>query len=572
MKAGFLGLCLLVAAAAAQEESPGVPEGPAFDPADSPVRWSGQAWQIGNKAALRGQFEKYLEVSVGEIRTLEDYDRVMDRIMQMLPAGKIDAEKLDSAFSLLPQAAAYTADGNLGVALAAKILGAWRAQRQLPRLAAAAASLEELRQELARDAGAPDAGSVAAAGLLPTGQRLAAITALIGTSRSTGELSPVEARGEFQTLIVRLFLQRRFRHVLVASAFYRNIFDDFDSRLRLPSEAKALFGHISDIPPTMNALDALARAAMSRAGENIAGIGALVGQGALQAAASRLTEAFVAGEHVPAVTGFPREDRQRILVFARAGNRLQDAIEARDYDGVEQLAEEARKTAKDFDARPALDAAQAAREESRAHLGRARTAAAEGDSGTFEREVRMAAETWPGNPDLAEFSGERFGTDAVRLRALDELDRLMEKGDRGEIFRQRAKFLAATGSDSGRRAKLEEALAAVTGVRDILRRARAMQQQGDSAGAWESLQQAAPQHPGNEEIGRMRDELAKGGAAAFVGLLDQGARYEAAGDYRRALTTYRSLQRQYPQSRLAKEKVRETTPRVPPDPPPAQEP
>ncbi len=572
MKAVLSGLCLLLAAASVRGEAPGVLEIPPFGPAAAPVRWIGHTWQIWNKPALRGQFEKYLEASADEIQSLEACDRVMDRILQLLPAGKIDTENLDAAFGLLPRLSAYTADNNAGDAIAARILAAWRAQRQLPRLEAAAGLLGQLRQELEPAGATPGVQQAAASGLVSADRRLAAVNALIEASRNTGELSPAEARSEFQTLLVRLFLQRRFHHVLVASAFYRNIFDDIDARLRLPLEARSLFERMSDIPPTMNSLDALSHAAVHRAGDTLAGVENLVDQGALQAAANRLTEAFVIGEHVPAVGRFPSEDRQRILVFTRAGNRLQDAIDARDYAGVEPLVEEARKAAKDFDPSQPLREAQAARDKSSAHLERARAAAAAGDSGPLERELRLAADTWPGNPGLAEFSGESFGTEIIRQRALAELDQLMKKGDRGEIFRQKTKFLAATTSDEGRRAKLDEVLAAMTGVQDILRRARAMQQQGDSAGAWESLQQPLRQHPGNEEIARMSDELAKGAAATFVHLLEQGTRHEAAGDDRKALSIYRDLRRQYPQSRLAKEKVRETAARIPPDPLPSEEP
>ena len=124
----------------------------------------------------------------------------------------------------------------------------------------------------------------------------------------------------------------------------------------------------------------------------------------------------------------------------------------------------------------------------------------------------------------------------------------------------------AAASDPARRAKLEELIGGVEGVQDSLRRARALQQQGDSAGAWESLQQAARQFPGDADIARMSEALAEGGAAAFVRALEQGAKWESEGDYPRALQRYRDLQRQYPQSRLAKEKARAAAARVPPEP------
>ena len=552
MKAGLLGAFLLAAAAA---------RGAAFDPANEPVRWIGQTWQIADKPAQRARFERYLAASPEEIAALEVYDSLLDRIPKMLAAENIGAETLDGAFAMLPRASAFAADDGLADALAARILAAWQAQRQAARMEAAEASLDKYRQELA---GAPDPPPP---GAVPRERQIAAVDALLLASRDTAEIAPADARGDFQTFVAELFLRRRFRHVAIATAFYRNIFDDADQRLRLPSEGRELFGRLSDIPPTMGAMDTLARAAARRAEAAVSGVGPLAAQGKLHAASNRLAEAFAFAEHTPPVARFPSADRQRLLAFARADHRLHDAMDAKDYGNAARFAEEARGASPDFDPRPIVQAAQAAKDKSNARLERARAAAASGDSATLAGEVRAAAEMWPSNPGLTEFSGEKFGADTVRQRALEELDRLIEQNDRAEIFRQRAKFMDAASSDPARRAKLEELIGGVEGVQDSLRRARALQQQGDSAAAWESLQQAARQFPGDADIAQMSNTLAKGGAAAFVRALEQGAQWEAKGDHKRALQCYRDLQRQYPQSRLAKEKARAAAARVPPDSP-----
>ena len=38
------------------------------------------------------------------------------------------------------------------------------------------------------------------------------------------ELSEIQAKVEFQALMVQFFLQRRFQHVLMATRFYRALF------------------------------------------------------------------------------------------------------------------------------------------------------------------------------------------------------------------------------------------------------------------------------------------------------------------------------------------------------------
>ena len=54
---------------------------------------------------------------------------------------------------------------------------------------------------------------------------------------------------EFQALIVQHFLQRRFQHVIIGTRFYRNIFADGDSQLRIGEDAKSLFSKTSGLPP-----------------------------------------------------------------------------------------------------------------------------------------------------------------------------------------------------------------------------------------------------------------------------------------------------------------------------------
>jgi hypothetical protein len=564
---------------------------PVFDPANDSVTWNGQLWQVDNNRVFRARFEKYLNAPATEIEAQAAYDKVVARIMDLLAAGNISNRNLDEAFRLLPQAASHSEDANLCDAIANQVLGAWQSKRQIARLDAANQSLEDDRkrhewntrvsaQNSALDNAPKDAVAAAewakqrelerTARMQPHAQRLTEVNSLLTANRAKSELSALQARIEFQTLLVQLFLQRRFRHVLIGSRFYRSIFDDGDNQIRLGEESKSLFSKISEIPPTVTSLDALANEAIRDVREGVEAVEFLLQKDELQSASQRLGESFAVGEHLPEIQQFPRPDRQRVLEFTRRANQLLSALEVKDYTRAEQLVNELQETAKDFDPSQPLTAVQTARNVSRMHLARARNAALGGDAETLERELRAATEIWPNNPDLANVSGQIFEQTDVQQQALLELDRLMEQGDHRAIFRQNAKFIAATALHPERQEKLGKILAQMGEIEGALQRAREIQQRGDAFGAWESIQIASVKYPEDTEINRLRADLASGGAATFVQSLNKGGDLEARGEYGAALAWYLDAHRQYPPSQFAQERIDALAVRVLPGASPAK--
>lgn len=563
---------------------------PVFDPATDSVTWNGQRWQVDNNRIFRARFEKYLNAPATEIEAQEAYDRIIGRIMHLLSAARVSDRNLDEAFRLLPQAAAHEADANLSDALANQVLGAWQAQRQAGRLAAANESLEEDRrrhewnlrlsaQGSTLDSPPRNAAAVAewakereaqrAARLQPHTQRLAEVNALLNANRAKSELTSLQARLEFQSLLVQLFMQRRFRHVLIGTRFYRSIFTDGDNQIRLGERTQNFLAGLADLPPTTTTLETLANEAIRDVREGVRSVEFLLEKDELQSATLRLGESFAIGEHLPEIQQFPRADRQRILEFARLSNQLLSALEVKDYTRAEEMVTELQATAKDFDPSQPLTAVQTARNVSRMHLARARNAALSGDAETLERELRAATEIWPNNPDLADVSGQIFAQTDVQQQALLELDRLLEQGDHRAIFRQSAKFIAATALHPDRQEKLGAILEEMTGIEGSLQRAREIAQRGDAAGAWESIQIAAEQYPEDTEINRLRADLSSGGAATFVQALNKGDDLAARGEYGAALAWYLDAHRQYPPSQFAREKIDALAARILPGSTPA---
>lgn len=312
---------------------------------------------------------------------------------------------------------------------------------------------------------------------------------------------------------------------------------------------------ISKLVSSLSQIDTLANEAIRDVNEGVEAYKFLLEQGELNSATERLAETFALGEYMPSVRLLPRSDKRRALEFTQKANELLAALEVNDLTLAEKLVGEISALARDFNTSKPMAKIETAKTISSMHLAKARNAAVAGDKATMETELRTATEIWPRNPDLASVSGQIFKQTDVQLQSLEELDQLIERGELRGILRQSAKFIAATATDPARQQKLKTILEEMTAIEAALQRAREIQQRGDAAGAWESIELASAKYPQDNEINRLRADLASGGAATFVQALNKGGDLERRGDYGAALAWYLDAHRQYPPSRLAQERI-----------------
>jgi len=312
---------------------------------------------------------------------------------------------------------------------------------------------------------------------------------------------------------------------------------------------------LSKLVSSLSQVDSLANEAIRDINEGVEAYKFLLEQGELNSAVERLAETFALGEFMPSVRLLSREDKRRALKFTQMKNELLAALEVNDLTRAEKLVNDMTEMATDFDASKPLAKIETAKTISAMHLAKAKNAAVSGDRAAMESELRAATEIWPRNPDLAEVGQNIFRQTDVQQQALIELDRLMEQGDHRAIFRQSAKFIAASALYPERQERLGKILEEMTEIEGSLQRTREIQQRGDAAGAWESIQLAAVKYPEDNEINRLRADLASGGAATFVQALNQGDELEARGEYGAALAWYLDAHHQYPPSRFAQEKI-----------------
>ncbi len=167
-------------------------------------------------------------------------------------------------------------------------------------------------------------------------------------NRAKRELSELQTKMEFQALIVQFFLQRRFQHVLMATQFYRAIFGDGDTTLKLGGDAKKMFDTTTGMPPTVSVLDSLAREAMRDAREGVEAYKFLLSKNELESATKRLAEAFAVGEYMPELRTLPRDDKRQALAFTQKSNQLISALEVKDYTLAEKTRQGPRNDGQGF--------------------------------------------------------------------------------------------------------------------------------------------------------------------------------------------------------------------------------
>ncbi len=374
-----------------------------------------------------------------------------------------------------------------------------------------------------------------------------------------GGLSETQAKIEYQSLLVQLFLQRRFHHVIIGTRFYRSLFGDGDSRLNLPESAQNPFGKASNIPLTIATLESLSNEAMREVQTGVQAFHKLVDLGEIRSASERLRDALLVGEFMPEVRTVPFERKRAVLAFVQKTTQLLESLEVKDYTLASDLLngpKGLRTTAPDFDATKAVAVIDTARNAAQLFLAKARNAAISGDKSGFEAALKEAASIWPNNPELAEIAGKAFAQGDQMAQALIELDQLIAQKNLRRIAEEAGRFLAATQTaPPEKQAVLKKILGDFKSVEAALMAAQEMDRQGNPAGAWESVDRIAQKFPDDLQLSQAR-ALYTTRAAEFVRTVQLAQEREKREELAPSLAWYLKAQRLYPKSDLAEEALK----------------
>jgi len=569
------------ASATAKPVSPLGNEIPVLDPTTEIMQFNGKSFSVSNNRIFQARFEKYLNAPEASGKEDKDYRALIDRILQLLAPGSATPQTVDAAFKVLPHAGRFDIDARLCDSLADAVYSVWQAQRNQARLTSANAALEEARKThewnlqsvtddvkikapprpSAAGGAAPPAepagGNVAGVAnnqdfkAQPYATRLAETMASIKANQIKRELSEVQAKVEFQGMMVQFFLQRRFQHVLISTRFYRALFTDGDTKLNLGKDATDLFKRGTGMPPTVSVIDSLANEAMRDVREGVKAFEFLLEKNEMQGATMRLQEAFVVGEYMPEIRLIPRDKKRQCQDFAQKSYQLISAIEVLDYGRAGELVADLKKVANDFDDSKPMAAIEGARVQARAYLAKAKQAALANDQVKFEEALTAAARVWPRNPDLKDVSEKLFDQGDVMQKTLLDFDQLLSQKNYRLIWEDKFRFGAAVGFSPERKVKMEKVMANMELIERALADATVRGQQNDYPGAWETLEKAFEDFPEDQNLNQQRADMTTK-ASDFVRAIKDAEEMERREQTGASLALFLKAQKIYPASKFAR--------------------
>jgi hypothetical protein len=540
------------------------------------LKFSGQTWSVADEALFARRYEKFLSTPEEDVDQDAAHRMILNEITALLEPSKLKPQSLSEAYRLLARAANFPGDSRLCDTLSGAIYGIWQSRRSQGQLAEANRILEEERartlRSMSTSAGnAQNTANAKSASFQSAQQNSGAATqafraasreensAAIKANNAKVELSELQAKVQYQGLLVQLFLQRRFHHVLIGARFYQALFSDGDSRLNLPDSVQSPFPKTaSPANASVVNLESLANGFIKEVQTGVAAFSKYYEQSKLKAASESLRETLVLGEFMPELRTLPFGQKKRVLSFLQASRRLQEAIAAKDYTAASDIISAdggLAQTAADFDAASHLTRIGTARTTAGLHLAQARAAANSGDRDKFESQLKLAAAVWPTNPELLETTRTAFLSTEAAGAARSELERLLSLRAYRLIAAQPERFLAAArGLPEELQNETRAAMEKIKALDAALKTAEQMDVEGNSAGAWETLAGSARNFPEDPEINQALARYTPK-AADFVRFIRNAEKHAASAQHATSLAWLLKAQRLYPPSSLAAELI-----------------
>ena len=568
---------------------------PKLDPGNNIVSWNGQNWNIANQTLFRARFEKFLNAPEQTDVEFQAYQGVMRQIADKLNPIDFKPSNLDDAWVLLKKASNYPIDAGLSGALADIIYTCYLAQGERDRLKASEIATRKdretsewnymvgreciaarsslrvksvpprlVRHEVDGGGGDKDDGGSSTEQdlfLEHSNRDIGEQNTNINASILKQGLTIVQAKLEFQSFILQLFMQRRFQHVVIGTNFYRNLFGDGDTKLQVNQRAQDLLTGGSGLPATLGLLQSLSVEAMRDAKEGADATVFLMSENKLNAATEQMQQAFVEGEYMPDLRNISRDAKGKLADYIHKGNRLLTAIDAKDYDTAEGLTKSLQAMATDVDVTQPRTAVAAVKNASALHLAKAQNAAMAGDRATFEAELKAAGDLWPTNPDLIKVAAKLFSQENVQQKAINTFDGLLVQKSYRQIWDHKAQFLAATAQDENRQKQLNDVLAQVQEIELVIARAQELQKHGDNAGAWEAVETEGIKYGDDSKLSQLRAQLTSD-ASDFVHSIRTAQDLERKDEWGSAIAWYLKAQDVYPESALAQTGIDSITKKV----------
>lgn len=561
---------------------------PYFDSGTETFTFDGKSWNINNNRLFAARFEKYLNTPPAESDEDRAYRKVLREILDALSPHS--GANLPRAVALLQNASQFDQDAFLCESLANAVYRVYLAKSSVADLQRLNVELDKQRKSLdwnykvgtdaqqSRDdmrsrksvrTGAPVAEKAATANagdIQRYVQRIAEVEADRVANRAKMEISEIQAKLEFQALMVQLFMQRRFEHVIIAARIYTEFFQDGNGELQFKegSEVEKNFSKSIGFSPTVTTLDAFSNEAIRDVKDGAEAFKFLVGKDELDSATKRLSESFMLGEYLEPIRTLHMDEKQKVLGYAQDSFQLLSAIEVKDYTLAEALVTRMRETARDFDFSKPTAAIETARLSANMLIRTARNAALKGDEVSYSENIAKAAEIWPTNPQLKEQFDLMADQSDVMQVAKREFDRLLSTASYRAIYNDKGRFIAATLDDTERQVSLQQILGNIQTIEIAMQQADALAKGGNPYAAWETIEQVFQKFPDDSPLGTLRSDLATD-VSEFVSTLKTAENLESRDQTGSSLAWFLKSRKIYPNSLFAREGIERLVEKILPD-------
>ena len=561
---------------------------PWLDPATNVFQFDGKTFNVMDNHIFRARFEKFLNSPEASTESDQAYQGAIQEILDLLSPH--NNPNPTEAYVKLQVAAQFSQDAKLCDSLANAIYRVWLASKSVTELQRLNTELESRRKKLdwnydqwkdaeklsegPRQVGRGGQQQQQQQSTKPDNaghiqryiQRIAEVEATRVANKAKMELSEIESKLEFQSLIVQFFLQRRFQHVIMGARFYTEFFQDGNGRLQFEegSDVEQAFAKSIGFNPTITTLDAFANEALRDVEQQVQSFDFLLEQGRTDGAARQLQQAFVMGEYLPVVQSIPRTKKVQVSDYVLNSFQLVNAIEVKDYTLAEELVNKMKAQASDFDYSKPTAAIGGAKLASMMRIRTAKNAALEGKNDVFEENIKAAAEIWPTNPMLKQEFGLLSDAGDVRSQAKLEFDRLLSTQSYRQIFDDKARFIAATVDDTERQDALNQIVNNILEIETSIKQADSLVKNGNAHAAWELIEKTFQKFPDDVPLSAKRSDLSTE-VAEFVRALKTAENLENRDQTGSSLAWFLKAQRMYPLSDFASEGIDRLVNRILPD-------
>lgn len=383
-------------------------------------------------------------------------------------------------------------------------------------------------------------------------QQLAALDHEIAQINLGGEVSDLRVRLELQELALSFLMQGDYEEAILAVRFYRGLFGDWDPALRLGRDAMIEIAP-EDGKPTLGTIEFLSAGALQTINEEISSCTILLEGNHTHGASEHLLAALARGSRTLEVLSFLEISKQKIRHLVQLQRSLEKSLSDKEYNDSLALLVEINAATTDFEATKYHAEIQSSKSLSSAHLLSARTAAQEGRTGDVMKEVMLAEESWPKNPDIVVLVKDFAGSVELRNSSVKEFDQLYAAQKINEIAKQRLRFGELLADLPARHAQLMEALNEYSAIRDGTERSIQLRDVGSVVASWELADSLCAKYPGRKDLESLRENMLPGVADLATGL--KKARALESKEPASALSFYLQLQERYPQSSQVKQGI-----------------